>query len=108
MIFNYFYIPQKMNETLESFLNSLQLQQYHDMFIKAGATDQDLPQLIQFNDQELTEFLSALDMLPFHCIKFKKAVRELKVSLEQQKQTYDNHNDSMDITAVSINKHAVK
>jgi hypothetical protein len=93
-----------MNNSLSSFLESLQLQQYHETFIKAGATDQDLPQLIQFNEQELTEFLSAVNMLPFHSIKFKKAIRELKVFLEQQKET----NSSIEITATSINKHAVK
>jgi hypothetical protein len=90
-----------MDKSLQSFLNSLQLQQYHETFIKAGATDQDLPQLIQFNDQELAEFLSALDMLPFHSIKFKKAIRELKMSFEQQK-------NSIEVTTVSVSKHAVK
>ncbi|KAI8064120.1 hypothetical protein BDF21DRAFT_346823, partial [Thamnidium elegans] len=65
-------------QTLKAFLDSIQLQQYHPAFIKAGATDQDLPQFIEFTDQELSELLAVLDMLPFHAIKFKKSLRELK------------------------------
>lgn len=65
-------------QTIKSFLNGIGLEQYHEQFLNAGATDQDLPQLVQFNDQELQEFLSALDMLPFHSIKIKRSLRELK------------------------------
>lgn len=76
-----------MQTTLKTFLESIQLEQYHEAFLNAGATDQDLPQFIGFNEQEVTEFLSVLDMLPFHAIKFKKRLRELKSSscgLEQE------------------------
>lgn len=65
-------------QTLKAFLDSIQLQQYHPAFLKAGATDQDLQQFIEFTDQELNELLVVLDMLPFHTIKFKKSLRELK------------------------------
>ncbi|GAA5817737.1 hypothetical protein MFLAVUS_011288 [Mucor flavus] len=65
-------------QTLKAFLDSIQLQQYHTAFLKAGATDQDLQQFIEFTDQELNELLAVLDMLPFHTIKFKKSLRELK------------------------------
>lgn len=74
------------NQTLRSFLNTLQLEQYHEAFIKAGATDQDLGQIIQFTEQELSEFLAALNMLPFHSIKFKKAVRQFNSSQQPQEQ----------------------
>ncbi|KAI7873141.1 uncharacterized protein EV154DRAFT_579504 [Mucor mucedo] len=65
-------------QTLSAFLSSIALEQYHAAFLEAGATDEDLSQLVAFNDTELSEFLSALDMLPFHSIKFKKCLRELK------------------------------
>ncbi|KAK4516418.1 uncharacterized protein ATC70_011390 [Mucor velutinosus] len=69
-----------IHQTLKDFLETLQLERYHQAFIDAGATDQDLDQIAQFTEQELSEFLSALNMLPFHSIKFKKAVRELNAT----------------------------
>ncbi|KAL0138759.1 hypothetical protein V8B55DRAFT_1517499 [Mucor lusitanicus] len=72
-----------IRQTLKDFLEALQLERYHQAFIDAGATDQDLGQIVQFTDQELSEFLAALNMLPFHSIKFKKAVRELNASSHQ-------------------------
>lgn len=54
------------------------MQQYYSAIMNAGATDEDLSQLLAFDDQELNEFISVLDMLPFHSIKFKKCLRELK------------------------------
>ncbi|CEP07764.1 hypothetical protein [Parasitella parasitica] len=74
------------SQTLKSFLLTLQLEQYHQAFIEAGATDQDLDQIVQFTDQELSEFLKALNMLPFHSIKFKKAVRQLNPSQQPPSQ----------------------
>jgi hypothetical protein len=67
-------------QTLSSFLSGIGLELYHEQFLNAGATDQDLSLLVQFNDQEVTEFLSILDMLPFHLIKLKKSLRDLKHS----------------------------
>ncbi|KAI7899239.1 uncharacterized protein BX663DRAFT_521912 [Cokeromyces recurvatus] len=63
---------------LNAFLNSIGLEQYYEAFIKAGATNQALSQLIQFNDEELNELLSAIDMLPFHVIQLKRAIKEYK------------------------------
>lgn len=71
---SFFYMS---TQSLYNFLFSIQLQNYYDAFIKAGALDQDLSLLIQFTDNELSEFISALNMLPFHAIKFKKAIRDL-------------------------------
>ncbi|GAN01059.1 hypothetical protein MAM1_0004d00490 [Mucor ambiguus] len=73
-----------IHQTLKGFLETLQLERYHQAFIDAGATDQDLDQIVQFTEQELSEFLAALNMLPFHSIKFKKAVRELNTSYQIQ------------------------
>ncbi|KAI8144449.1 hypothetical protein BJV82DRAFT_607377 [Fennellomyces sp. T-0311] len=68
-----------MHSSLHTFLANHNLEQYHDAFVKAGATDQDLLQLLHFNDEELNEFLQAVNMLPFHAIKFKRGLRELRV-----------------------------
>lgn len=73
-----------IHQTLRDFLETLQLERYHQAFIDAGATDQDLGQIVQFSEQELSEFLTALNMLPFHSIKFKKAVRGLNASHQIQ------------------------
>ncbi|KAL0083342.1 hypothetical protein F4703DRAFT_1707871, partial [Phycomyces blakesleeanus] len=69
------------------FLKTHKLDQYFDNFEKAGATDGDLDQLLQFNDGELNEFLSAVGVLPFHAIKLKKCLRELKTSPDTNNQT---------------------
>ncbi|OBZ91247.1 hypothetical protein A0J61_00698 [Choanephora cucurbitarum] len=66
-------------QTLQAFLSSIQLDQYYEAFLKAGVTDQDLSLLVQLNDQELAEFLSAVDMLPFHSIKLKRAMKGFKL-----------------------------
>ncbi|KAF7730558.1 hypothetical protein EC973_001939 [Apophysomyces ossiformis] len=80
---------------LRVFLHDNGLAQYYDAFIKAGATDQDLPQLLHFNDEELTEFLQAVDMLPFHAVKMKKCIRELRT----QGHTPIHDTPSEDITS---------
>ncbi|KAI9021439.1 hypothetical protein CLU79DRAFT_703062 [Phycomyces nitens] len=74
--------------SLNLFLKAHALHQYLDSFEKAGATDGDLDQLLQFNDGELGEFLRAIDMLPFHAIKLKRCLRELKAQ-NTHRQTGD-------------------
>ncbi|KAI8393695.1 uncharacterized protein BYT42DRAFT_609466 [Radiomyces spectabilis] len=65
--------------SLWQFLHTHNISQYYNVFIQAGATDDDLNQLLHFNDQELDEFLQAINVLPFHCIKLKCALRELRL-----------------------------
>ncbi|KAJ8660295.1 hypothetical protein O0I10_003752 [Lichtheimia ornata] len=83
--------------TLAVFLEDLNLTQYQDGFVRAGiATDNedDLQQLIQFNDDELSEFLNAVNMLPFHSSKFKKSLRELRV--KTTRSTGDGNKKSLE------------
>lgn len=83
--------------TLAVFLEDLNLTQYQDGFVRAGiATDNedDLQQLIQFNDEELSEFLNAVNMLPFHSSKFKKSLRELRV--KTTRSTIDDNKKSLE------------
>ncbi|KAI7851270.1 hypothetical protein BDC45DRAFT_516153 [Circinella umbellata] len=68
-----------MQYSLHAFLSNYNLEQYYEAFVKSGATDQDLLQLLNFNDEELNDVLQAVNMLPFHAIKFKRGLRELRV-----------------------------
>ncbi|CAO3599320.1 unnamed protein product [Absidia cylindrospora] len=76
-----------MTLSLEPFLSTHQLDHYYTSFLEAGATDHDLSHLVQLNDQELSEFLLAMDMLPFHAIKLKKALREFRASYRSPPQS---------------------
>ncbi|RCH98830.1 hypothetical protein CU097_008391 [Rhizopus azygosporus] len=88
--------------TIKEFLKSNQLDQYHDAFIKTGATEQDLELVIQLNEQELSEFISALGMLPFHSIKFKKSLRELRNKLSPDKQEIISTENDPSIDMIAI------
>ncbi|KAG2218357.1 hypothetical protein INT45_012499 [Circinella minor] len=68
-----------MQYSLHDFLSNNNLEHYYEAFVKSGATDQDLLQLLNFNDEELNDVLQAVNMLPFHAIKFKRGLRELRV-----------------------------
>lgn len=64
--------------TLTSFLNTLNLYQYHGLFVNAGVGENDIEQLLSFDEAELKEVMSAIPMKPFHSAAFKKGVRELR------------------------------
>ena len=68
-----------MQYSLHAFLLNHNLEQYYEPFVKSGATDQDLLQMLNFNDEDLNDVLQAVDMLPFHAIKFRRGLRELRV-----------------------------
>ena len=97
--------------TLKSFLESIQLQQYHEAFLKAGATEQDLPQLVAFSEQELNEFLTVLHLLPFHSIKLKKKLKELNEntfeSIPVARETIVEPTDTNDVCVLFFRKETV-
>lgn len=64
--------------TLTSFLKQLNLCQYHGLFVDAGVGENDIEQLLDFDEAELKEVMSAISMKPFHSAIFKKGVRELR------------------------------
>ncbi|GBC02479.1 hypothetical protein RclHR1_04640022 [Rhizophagus clarus] len=66
--------------TLTSFLNQLNLSQYHGLFVDAGVGENDIEQLLGFDEAELKEVMSAISMKPFHSAAFKKGIRELRQS----------------------------
>ncbi|CAJ0831596.1 10934_t:CDS:2 [Entrophospora sp. SA101] len=67
--------------SLTTFLHQLNLSQYHHLFAEAGVGENDLEQLIGFDEAELKEVMSAISMKPFHSAAFKKGVRELRQTL---------------------------
>lgn len=76
-----------MLPSLHAFLCEQDLGQYYDSFIRAGATDRDVPQLLHLNDNELNEFLSAVRMLPFHAVVLKKGLRVLRSKIHSEQQS---------------------
>ncbi|RIA80825.1 hypothetical protein C1645_744974 [Glomus cerebriforme] len=64
--------------TLTSFLNQLDISQYHNLFIDAGIREDDIEKLIYFDETELKDVLSSIPMKSFHSIIFKKGIRELR------------------------------
>jgi hypothetical protein len=72
--------PSVRCPTLTSFLNQLNLSQYHGLFVDAGVGENDIEQLLGFDEAELKEVMSAISMKPFHSAAFKKGIRELRQS----------------------------
>src|ERR1043166_7818825 len=70
--------PSVRCPTLTSFLHQLNLSQYHALFVDAGVGENDLEQLLGFDEAELKEVMSAISMKPFHSAAFKKGIRELR------------------------------
>jgi len=70
--------PSPLYPTLTSFLNKLNLYQYHGLFVNAGVGENDIEQLLSFDEEELKEVMSAISMKPFHSAAFKKGIRELR------------------------------
>ncbi|KAI9249174.1 hypothetical protein BDA99DRAFT_524234 [Phascolomyces articulosus] len=91
-----------MQSSLHAFLLNHNLDQYYEAFVKSGATDQDLLQLLHFNDEELNDILHAVNMLPFHAIKFKRALRELKVQTSISIYSTVTRNSAAPSTTTSV------
>ncbi|KAI9303656.1 hypothetical protein BJ944DRAFT_241251 [Cunninghamella echinulata] len=64
--------------SLRELLSSQSLEIYYQPLLDAGVIDQDLPELLNLTDEDLTELLQAIHMLPFHAIKLKKAIRDMR------------------------------
>ncbi|CAI2175536.1 11213_t:CDS:2 [Funneliformis geosporum] len=70
--------PSVRCPALTVFLHQLNLSQYHSLFVEAGVGENDLEQLLGFDEAELKEVMSAISMKPFHSAAFKKGIRELR------------------------------
>src|SRR6266487_2306103 len=61
--------------TLTSFLNQLNLSQYHSLFVDAGVGENDIEQLLEFDEAELKEVMFVISLQPFHSAAFNKGSR---------------------------------
>ncbi|CAG8477341.1 7564_t:CDS:2 [Ambispora leptoticha] len=84
--------------TLTEFLHQLNLTQYHNRFVEAGVGENDVEQLIGFDEAELKEVLEAILMKPFHSGLFKKGIRELRTNMSinnpRDFKAYNNANNN--------------
>ena len=87
--------------TLTVFLHQLNLSQYHSLFVEAGVGENDLEQLLGFDEAELKEVMSAISMKPFHSAAFKKGIRELRQNFSSN---LSNCSISFSPTPASTNK----
>lgn len=94
-----------MLPSLHAFLCDQDLGQYYDSFIRAGATDRDVPQLLHLNDNELNEFLSAVRMLPFHAVVLKKGLRVLRSNQNSEQQPASSSTSSPSPPSTSHYQH---
>ncbi|CAO3614546.1 unnamed protein product [Cunninghamella blakesleeana] len=91
--------------SLKGLLDSQNLQVYYQPLLDVGVIDNDLPFLIHLNDNELNELLQAVKMLPFHSIKMKKAIREIRNdTTEQLITTTINKPNTNDTSLIKCNK----
>ncbi|KAF9973022.1 hypothetical protein BGZ73_003772 [Actinomortierella ambigua] len=64
--------------TLPAFLENCNLSQYLQSFIDAGATEDALPQMLEFDDGDLKELTGTVSMKPFHELIFKRGIKDLR------------------------------
>ncbi|KAF9164234.1 hypothetical protein DFQ26_001662 [Actinomortierella ambigua] len=64
--------------TLPAFLENCNLSQYLQSFIDAGATEDALPQMLEFDDGDLKELTGSVSMKPFHELLFKRGIKDLR------------------------------
>ncbi|ORX46986.1 hypothetical protein DM01DRAFT_1144873 [Hesseltinella vesiculosa] len=79
---------------LEEFLSIYKLSEYYKALLDAGASNADLPHLLQLSDQDVSELAKAIGMLPFHIVKLKTALRGYKSSFPNCKSD-DRTNQSI-------------
>ncbi|KAF9944505.1 hypothetical protein BGZ70_004577, partial [Mortierella alpina] len=80
--------------SLPAFLNNCNLSQYLQSFNDAGAADDALPLMIDFDDDELRSVMEAVPMKPFHAVTFRKGIRELRERSRLGSMHFDNSQTS--------------
>ncbi|KAF9982695.1 hypothetical protein BGZ75_005836 [Mortierella antarctica] len=80
--------------SLPAFLNNCNLSQYLQSFNDAGAADDALPLMIDFDDDELRSIMEAIPMKPFHAVTFRKGIRELRERSRLGSMHFDNSQTS--------------
>ncbi|KAG0364448.1 hypothetical protein BC939DRAFT_248551 [Gamsiella multidivaricata] len=80
--------------SLPAFLNNCNLSQYLQSFNDAGATDDSMPLIIDFDDDELKSIMEAIPMKPFHAVTFRKGIRDLRERSRMGSMHFDNSQSS--------------
>ncbi|KAF9350946.1 hypothetical protein BGX26_010929 [Mortierella sp. AD094] len=80
--------------SLPTFLNNCNLSQYLQSFNDAGATDDSMPLIIDFDDDELKSIMDAIPMKPFHAVTFRKGIRDLRERSRMGSMHFDNSQNS--------------
>ncbi|KAG0051648.1 hypothetical protein BGZ83_003478 [Gryganskiella cystojenkinii] len=88
------FVPFSEIPTLPAFLNNCNLSQYLQSFNDAGATDDAMPLIIEFDDDELKSIMDAIPMKPFHAVTFRKGLRDLRERSRIGSMHFDNSQSS--------------
>ncbi|KAG0344758.1 hypothetical protein BG004_004186 [Podila humilis] len=88
------FVPFSEIPTLPTFLNNCNLSQYLQSFNDAGANDDVMPMIIDFDEEELKTILDAVPMLPFHVLTFKRGIRDLRERSRLGSMHFDNSQSS--------------
>ncbi|KAF9922726.1 hypothetical protein FBU30_007147 [Linnemannia zychae] len=80
--------------SLPEFLSNCNLSQYLQSFNEAGASDDAMPFIIEFDDDELKTIMDAIPMKPFHAVTFRKGIRELRERSRLGSMHFDNPQSS--------------
>ncbi|KAF9898490.1 hypothetical protein BX616_003958 [Lobosporangium transversale] len=80
--------------TLNAFLNHCNLSQYLQSFTDAGATDEYMPLMIDFDDDDLKTVMESIPMKPFHAVAFRKGIRDLRERSRMGSMHFDNSQSS--------------
>ncbi|KAK3845275.1 MAG: hypothetical protein J3R72DRAFT_364756 [Linnemannia gamsii] len=84
------FVPFNEIPTLPAFLNNCNLSQYLQSFNEAGASDDAMPLIIDFDDDELKSIMDAIPMKPFHAVTFRKGIRDLRERSRLGSMHFDN------------------
>ncbi|KAG0281334.1 hypothetical protein BGZ95_004971 [Linnemannia exigua] len=88
------FVPFNEIPTLPAFLNNCNLSQYLQSFNEAGASDDAMPLIIDFDDDELKSIMDAIPMKPFHAVTFRKGIRDLRERSRLGSMHFDNPQSS--------------
>ncbi|KAF9112886.1 hypothetical protein BGX27_002643 [Mortierella sp. AM989] len=80
--------------SLPTFLNNCNLSQYLQSFNDAGAADDSMPLIIDFDEEELKSIMEAIPMKPFHAVTFRKGIRDLRERSRMGSMHFDNSQNS--------------
>ncbi|KAG0300933.1 hypothetical protein BGZ98_008750 [Dissophora globulifera] len=88
------FMPFNEIPSLPAFLSNCNLSQYLQSFNDAGAADDSMPLIIEFDDNELKDIMDAIPMKPFHAVTFRRGIRNLRERSQTGSMHFDNSQNS--------------